>query len=79
VPPGSAVLQKAGAPLLDMAVDAFGPDRCMFESNVPVRKHSFTYVSMWNAYTNHIRGYQPTERTALLSGTPARVYRIEMP
>ena len=79
VPPDSTELQKAWAPLLDTAIDAFGPERCMFESNFPVDMQSCTYVSLWNAFKKHTGAYAPAERTALFSGTAARVYRIDVP
>ena len=32
------------------AIEAFGPDRCMFESNFPVDKECVSYRTLWNAF-----------------------------
>ncbi len=32
------------------AIRAFGPERCMFESNFPVDSTSIGYTTLWNAY-----------------------------
>jgi len=78
-PPVSSELAEAWGPLIDTAIEIFGPDRCMFESNFSVDNQSCTYVSLWNAFKLRTRDYQLAERTALFSGTAARTYRIEMP
>lgn len=57
-------------------IDAFGADRCMFESNFPVDKVSFSYRIMWNAYKKLSAQYSPSEREQLFSGTARRVYRV---
>ena len=41
-PIGSEELAAAMAPLLTYCIEQFGPDRCMFESNFPVDKVSFS-------------------------------------
>jgi len=58
------------------AIDAFGPERCMFESNFPVDKASYSYGVMWNAFKRLAARYTPAERAALFYGTAARVYRL---
>ena len=30
------------------AIDCFGPERCMFESNFPVDKECISYRTLWN-------------------------------
>ena len=63
--------------LLKFVIDAFGPDRAMFESNFPVDGLSSSYAVLWNAFKKLSAGYSAAERTALFSGTAARVYRLE--
>ena len=38
LPPTSAELAEAQRPYFDAAIEMFGPDRCMFESNFPRRQ-----------------------------------------
>ena len=58
------------------SIDAFGPDRCMFESNFPVDKLSMTYATLWEAFDLITNGWSPDERAALFHDTAARTYRI---
>jgi predicted TIM-barrel fold metal-dependent hydrolase len=65
------------APWMNYAIEQFGPDRCMFESNFPPDKVSFSYNVMYNAFKRLSAGYSPTERAAMLHDTAVRVYQIE--
>lgn len=58
------------------AIEAFGPERCMFESNFPVDRFSLSYSVLWNAYKKMTSSFSAGERTALFSGTAARVYNV---
>lgn len=58
------------------AIDCFGPDRCMFESNFPVDKISVNYDVVWGAFERIAAPYTPDERAALFAGTARRVYRV---
>ena len=74
--PASARLADAWRPYVEAAVEAFGPDRCMFESNFPVDKQSFSYDALWNAFKLLSTGWSTDERAALFAGTARRVYRL---
>ena len=50
VPPGSADLAEAWRPYIEHCIEAFGVDRCMFESNFPPDKQSGGYTELWNAF-----------------------------
>jgi L-fuconolactonase len=76
MPPSSEELAAALKPYVETCIEAFGPDRCMFESNFPVDKGSFAYGILWNAFKRLASGYSPDERGALFRGTAERVYRI---
>ena len=76
IPIGSEELAESMAPWMNHAIEQFGPDRCMFESNFPPDKVSFSYNVMYNAFKRLSAGYSPSERTAMLHDTAARVYRI---
>lgn len=58
------------------AIECFGPERCMFESNFPVDRLSVSYGVLWNAYKKLTAGFSASERAALFSGTAARVYKV---
>lgn len=75
-PPTSAEFLDAQARYYRHTIEAFGPDRCMFESNFPVDRLSLSYVVLWNALKILTRDLSDTERHALFSGTARRVYRL---
>jgi len=69
-------LAQAMAPLMTYCIEQFGPDRCMFESNFPVDKVSFSHHVLFNAFKRVSTGYSATERAALFHDTAVRAYRI---
>ena len=73
---GSAELAEALAPLMNHCIQQFGPDRCMFESNFPVDKVSYSYNVVYNAFKRLSKGYSNSERAAMFHDTAARVYNI---
>jgi predicted TIM-barrel fold metal-dependent hydrolase len=75
-PPSSDVLARTWKPWIETCIEAFGADRCMFESNFPVDKGSYSYAVGWNAFKRLTAGYSPAERQALFEGTATRVYRL---
>ena len=58
------------------AIDCFGPDRCMFESNFPVDKLSISYPVMWNGMKKIVAAASEAEKHAMFYATAARVYRL---
>ena len=76
-PIGSEELAEAMSPLMTYCIDRFGPERCMFESNFPVDKVSYSYNVMYNAFKRLSKGYSPGERAAMLHDTAVRIYRID--
>ena len=77
-PIGSEELAEAMAPFMNYCIEQFGPDRCMFESNFPVDKMSYSYNVMYNAFKRLSKSYSAAERAAMFHDTAARVYRIEV-
>ena len=75
-PPSSELLATAWRPYIETCIEAFGADRCMFESNFPVDKGSYGYAAFWNACKRLAIGATAAEKTALFSGTAARFYRL---
>ena len=78
VPIGSEELAEAMSPWLTYCIEQFGPNRCMFESNFPPDKVSFSYNVMYNAFKIMSGSYSSTERAAMLHDTAVRVYRIDV-
>jgi L-fuconolactonase len=77
-PAHSEQLAREWKPYIETCVEAFGPNRCMFESNFPVDVGSCTYPVLWNAFKRIAQSYSPGEKAALFSGTAARVYRLKL-
>jgi L-fuconolactonase len=78
-PPSSEELAAAWRPYIEPCIEAFGAARCMFESNFPPDKQSCGYTELWNAFKRLTAGASAGEKTALYSGTAARVYRLKVP
>jgi L-fuconolactonase len=75
-PPASQQLAKAWQRWIETCIEAFGANRCMFESNFPVDKGSYGYGLAWNAFKRLTRHATRDERMALFSGTAERVYGL---
>jgi L-fuconolactonase len=75
-PVSSEELAAAWKPYVEVCIEAFGPDRAMFESNFPVDKRTCSYAILWNAFKRLARGYSAAEKAALFGGTARRVYRL---
>jgi predicted TIM-barrel fold metal-dependent hydrolase len=75
-PPTSQELADATRRYYEDTIQAFGPTRCMFESNFPVDKVTCSYGVLWNSFKRLAAGYSATEKAALFHDTAARVYRL---
>ncbi len=76
-PPTSDEFVAAYHRYYDHALEVFGPERCMFESNFPVDKLSLSYDVLWNAFKKIAAPFSESEKQALFGGTAKRVYRLE--
>ncbi len=74
---GSEVLAAMWRPYIETCIEAFGPDRAMFESNYPVDKWGASYPVLWNAFKHLTLGASANEKRALYAGTAAKFYGIE--
>ena len=77
-PPSSAELANEWRPYIETCIEAFGADRCMFESNFPVDAATASYPVLWNAFKRIASGASQDEKAALFSGTAKRVYRLDL-
>jgi predicted TIM-barrel fold metal-dependent hydrolase len=74
--PSYIELAEVWGPYVETAIELFGPDRCMMESNFPVDSRSCDFASLWNAMKLIVKNYSSAEKLALFSGTANRVYRL---
>jgi predicted TIM-barrel fold metal-dependent hydrolase len=75
-PPDSDEVVARQADYYHYAIDLFGPQRCMFESNFPVDKCGLSYEVLWNAFKKMAARYAEDERDALFRGTATRIYGL---
>lgn len=79
-PIGAEELVGRVYPWYEYALGAFGPERCMFESNFPVDRECVSYRTLWNAFKLMAQkaGLSANEKAQVFSGTAARVYRLSL-
>ena len=76
--PRAAWTVAANNEIVRTTIDLFGAARCMFESNFPVDKGSYSYPVFWNACKHLAKGASKTEKAELFAGTAARFYRLDL-
>lgn len=77
-PPSSEQAAAAWRPYIETCIEAFGPDRAMFESNFPPDKGQCSYQVIFNAFKRIAAQYSEAEKTALFSNTAAEFYRLKL-
>jgi predicted TIM-barrel fold metal-dependent hydrolase len=75
-PVTSAELAYTMAPYYLWCIEKFGVNRCMFESNFPADKISYSYNTIWNAFKRIVEDFSPQDKSALFHDTAMRVYRL---
>lgn len=76
--PTSLELASVWRPWMETIIEAFGPRRCMFESNFPMDKGSYSYGVGWNTMKRLAAGYSAAEKHDLFWRSAARFYRLEL-
>nr|WP_294554089.1 amidohydrolase family protein [uncultured Rhodopila sp.] len=76
LPPSSGEMAAAWRPYFEHAIETFGADRCMFESNFPVDKGMCAYPVLWNAFKRIAAGCSADEKAALFHRTAQRFYDL---
>ncbi|MFF7057998.1 amidohydrolase family protein [Achromobacter spanius] len=74
--PFSTQLATAWRPWIDVCLSAFGADRCMYGSNFPVDKGSYSYAIGLNALKRLTSGATPGEKSSIFAGSAATFYRL---
>ncbi len=64
-------------PAVEVAIEAFGPERLMFGSDWPVCRLVSTYQEVTGAIEGLVSQLSTPERHAVLGGTAVRLYRME--
>ncbi len=72
----SAELAALWKPLVETTIEAFGADRCMFESNAPPDLGTASYGVLWNTFKRLAAQASASEQASLFSGVARRVYRL---
>ena len=74
----SEELAAAWRPYVETCIEAFGPNRCMFESNFPPDKGQCSYQVIFNTFKRLASQYSEVEKTALFLNTAKDVYRLDI-
>ena len=78
LPPSSEEAAAAWRPYIETCIEAFGPERSMFESNFPPDKDQCSYQVIFNAFKRIAAPYSEAEKTALFSKTATEFYRLKL-
>jgi len=78
LPPSSEEAAAAWRPYIETCIEAFGPERSMFESNFPPDKGQCSYQVIFNAFKRIAAPYSEAERTALFSRTATEFYQLKL-
>jgi predicted TIM-barrel fold metal-dependent hydrolase len=78
VPPSSEGAAVAWRPYIEACIEAFGPERSMFESNFPPDKGQCSYQVIFNAFKRIAAPYSEAEKTALFSKTATEFYQLKL-
>lgn len=77
LPPSSEQLATAWKPFVETAIEFFGPERCMFESNFPVENKIASYRTLWNAFKRLAAGYSEGEKQWLFHDCARKIYHLD--
>ena len=75
-PPTSEELMQATRHYYEFAIEQFGAERCLFESNFPVDMVTCSYNVLWNSFKRLTVNCSDAEKQQLYHDTAARVYRL---
>jgi L-fuconolactonase len=73
--PLSSVDPSVMAPWIDLAIELFGPERCMFASNFPVDGLHGSFDHLYSAFALIASQFSEDSQDLLFAGTAERVYR----
>ena len=65
-------------PYVDVALEAFGPERCMFGSDWPVSELAASYQQVFDALMQCMGGLSENERAQILGTTATNFYGLRL-
>lgn len=65
-------------PYVEIALEAFGPERCMYGSDWPVLELAATYEQVYEALVEVLGPISDTEREQIFGGTAQRFYGLDV-
>ena len=74
--PSSEAFVEAQGDYYRAAIDLFGPQRAMFESNFPVDRVRLSYRTLWNAFKRIAAPFGEAGKDALFHDTASGFYRL---
>ena len=77
-PPTSDHLCDLWRPWIFETIDLFGIERCMFESNFPVDKGSYSYGVLWNAFKKLSINFTDDEKSKVFFENAKNIYKIDL-
>jgi predicted TIM-barrel fold metal-dependent hydrolase len=77
-PIGYLELATAWRPYIETAIEAFGVERCMMESNFPPDGRSCGFVPLFNALKHVVRACNAEEKAALFHRTAIQFYNLNL-
>lgn len=63
-------------PFIEITLEAFGPERCMFGSDWPVCELAASYEDVYNVLAETVGNLSETEQASIFGGTANRFYRL---
>jgi len=66
-------------PLINVALEACGPDRCVLASNYPVERPNMRYGQIWDAFAHALEDLSQVERDAVFATNAAAIYGLSVP
>lgn len=70
-------LADAWRPFIETSIEAFGPERAMFESNFPIDRDTCSYARIWNVFKRLSSGCSDEEKRLLFRNSARRFYRLD--
>jgi len=74
----STELAERWRPCIEVCIEAFAPERSMFESNFPPDNAAGSYGAIWNVFKTIVSNCSENEKDLMFRRTAARTYRIEL-
>ena len=65
-------------PYVEIALEAFGPERCMFGSDWPVCELAGSYETVFSTLRELTQSLSPSEQNLIFGETAQRFYRLQV-